>query len=109
MHELALMESLLGLVAERLGEERAVVIRLEVGKLSGAIPDALSFCFEVCVKGTGLEGSRLEILEVPARGKCRDCQREEAVDSGLGLCPCGSAQVELLAGRELRLKEVEVL
>lgn len=108
MHELALMESLLDFVHERVGAERPVVIRLEVGKLCGACPEALRFCFDVCVREMGLEGSRLEILEIPGRGRCRSCHREEALESGPGLCACGSAEVELLSGRELRLKEVEV-
>jgi hydrogenase nickel incorporation protein HypA/HybF len=64
MHELSLMEDLVETISERLGEARVVHVRLEVGKLAGVMPDSLRFCFDVCVRGSTLEGAELEILEL---------------------------------------------
>lgn len=109
MHELALMRSLVDTVEARLPSERVRVVRLEVGRLSCALPDALRFCFDLCAQGTVLEGADLEILEIAGRASCRSCGREGPIEPPVPLCACGSADLDILAGSELRLKEVEVL
>lgn len=58
------MDSLVRTVATHVGDARVKVVCLEVGKLAGVLPDALRFCFDVCVHATPLEGARLEILEM---------------------------------------------
>jgi hydrogenase nickel incorporation protein HypA/HybF len=108
MHELALMESIVAAVEERIHPARAARVRLQIGRLAGVMPDALRFCFDVCAQGTSLEGATLEIDEVRGRATCRKCGREVAMESFLDACPCGSAEVDLIAGQELRVKEVEV-
>lgn len=108
MHELALTETVVQMVRERLGDERVVRVRLEVGRRMAVVPDALRFCFDVCSRGTSLDGARLEIDEVAARGRCRACGDEGELPDALPLCACGSADVEVAGGDELRIKEVEV-
>lgn len=108
MHELALAESLVDLILERTEGSRVQVVRLEVGKMTMVVPEALRFCFEVASKGTPLEVADLEILEVEGRGKCRTCMGEVALAGAVAFCPCGSSDVEILGGNELLLKEVEV-
>lgn len=63
MHEIALMEDLVRTVAEEAGDARVHVVRLVVGRESCASPHALAFCFEVCARGTKLEGASLDIVE----------------------------------------------
>jgi hydrogenase nickel incorporation protein HypA/HybF len=109
VHELALMESVIDAVAERVPDGKVVRVRLEIGQLAGVEPEALRFCFEVCSAGSVLEGAALEILEVAARGWCRACRREIGSDGAVPLCPCGSADVEWRLGHELRIKDVEVI
>jgi hydrogenase nickel incorporation protein HypA/HybF len=108
MHELALTGSIVASIRERLGDARVVRVRLAVGRLTAVMPDAMRFAFEACTEGTALAGARLEIEEVPARGRCHGCGRESALDGVVALCSCGSADVEVLAGRELLIREVEV-
>jgi hydrogenase nickel incorporation protein HypA/HybF len=108
MHELAITESLVSTVADRVGDAKVRRIRLLVGRLSGVLPDAMMFCFDVCAKGTALEGARLEIDEVAARARCRECRRESVIEDPIPLCPCGSPDIALLSGKELRIQEVEV-
>jgi hydrogenase nickel incorporation protein HypA/HybF len=108
MHELAITESLVSTVREHVGESKVIRVRLAIGKLSGIVPDAVSFCFDVCAAGTTLEGARLEVEEVSARVRCRSCDAEFALEDGIPLCTCGSADVDVLSGRELKIMEVEV-
>jgi hydrogenase nickel incorporation protein HypA/HybF len=108
MHELAITESVVSTVREHVGGAQVTRVRLEIGKLSGIVPDALRFSFDVCVAGTTLEGALLEIVEVPGLARCRRCRREVELPELIGICPCGSVDLDLVAGQELRIKEVEI-
>ncbi|MEC3981702.1 hydrogenase maturation nickel metallochaperone HypA [Amycolatopsis sp. H20-H5] len=109
MHELSITQSVVDAIVERMDGATVKSVRLEIGKLSGIVADSVQFCFEVLCAGTSLEGARLEIVEPPGRAACRDCRAEFGVDDLILLCPCGSANVEVLAGRQLRIKSVEVV
>jgi hydrogenase nickel incorporation protein HypA/HybF len=109
MHEMALTQDLVGLIAENCAGRRVTRVVLEVGKLAAVVPDAFRFCFELCAEGTPAEGAALEIIELPGRGVCRDCTRECELNSPFERCPCGSIALEFLSGEQLELKEVEVM
>jgi hydrogenase nickel incorporation protein HypA/HybF len=108
VHELAITESIVAAVVERMPDTPVRRVRLEIGRLSGVVPDAVRFCFDLVAAGTTLDGAVLEIDEPGGRVACRRCGVEFETDEVLALCPCGSADVELLRGRELRIREVEV-
>jgi hydrogenase nickel incorporation protein HypA/HybF len=108
MHEVALTESIVATISARLGTAHVVRVRIEIGRLVAVEPEAMRFAFAVCTEGTSLSEARLEIVDVAARGRCRTCEREGPLDGPVLLCPCGSADVELLSGNELHIKEVEV-
>jgi hydrogenase nickel incorporation protein HypA/HybF len=108
MHELALTESVVTAVAERVGAAKVTRVQLEIGRLSGVAPDSVRFCFDVCAEGTALAGAMLDIVETPGRAQCRDCQAQVELDDLIALCVCGSANLQLQSGQELRIIEVEV-
>jgi hydrogenase nickel incorporation protein HypA/HybF len=108
MHELAISQSVVDAVLERTGDARVTVLRLDVGRLSGVVPDALRFCFDLVVEGTPLEGARLLIDEPAGRAHCRDCGADFGIDVPILLCPCGSADVQVTAGSDLLVRSVEV-
>jgi hydrogenase nickel incorporation protein HypA/HybF len=108
MHELSLTESLIDAVLDRTGDRQVTLVNLRIGTLSGVLPDAMRFCFEVASAGTTLAGAQLIIDEPRGRARCRDCQRDFPLDDLILLCPCGSADVEVLGGRELTVTSVEV-
>jgi hydrogenase nickel incorporation protein HypA/HybF len=51
VHELSITQSVVDAVTRRMGDARIRRVRLEVGKLSGLVPDAVQFCFEVVAAG----------------------------------------------------------
>ncbi len=108
MHELAITRTVVTTVTQRMRDAPVLRIRLEVGRLSGIVPDAMRFCFELIAAGTTCEGAELEIDEPPGRARCRDCGDEFGTGEVLPLCDCGSADVAVLGGTELRIIEVEV-
>jgi hydrogenase nickel incorporation protein HypA/HybF len=109
MHELAITQSVVDTIAERTSGARVTLVRLDIGKLSGVVPDALAFCFELVASGTALDGAQLEISEPAGRARCRTCATEFGLEQLVLLCPCGSADVEVLAGRELAVRSVEIV
>ncbi len=109
MHELAITESLVEAVCDSVGTQKVSRVTVEIGKLSGVVADSVLFCFDLCAQGTALEGARLEIVEIPGRAACRACNGEFEMEDAIGLCACGSADIDILNGRELKIREVEVL
>ncbi len=108
MHELAVIQGVVDQVTERLGQTRVTEVHLTIGKLSGVVPDALRFCFDLAAAGTPLDGASLEIDEPEGRARCRSCQQDFALAQPILLCPCGSADVQVTSGREMLIRSVKV-
>ncbi len=112
MHEMALTESLVDLIEDegrKQGFARVRVVRLEIGALGSVEQEAVRFCFDAVARGTMVEGARLEIIAVPGEGWCLDCGKPVAVFERFGACPeCGLHHVQVTAGEDMRVKELEV-
>ena len=108
MHELSIANGIVEICAERAGTARVTRVRLEIGMLSAVLPDAVRFCFDVCARNTVVEGAALEILTPPGRARCRDCDGEVALVRLAGRCACGSANLRVVAGEELKIREMEI-
>jgi hydrogenase nickel incorporation protein HypA/HybF len=106
MHELGVTQGVVEAVTERTGSAPVAAVRLRVGRLSGVVPDAMRFCFELVTAGTPLAGAALEFEQPPGRGHCRTCGADLALADLVLLCDCGSADVEVRAGRELAVASV---
>lgn len=108
MHELSIAQSMVEAVLEQTSSDRVLAVHLEIGKLSGVEVDSIRFCFDVVTRGTRLEGARLSIDQPAGHGRCRDCGARFDVASLLSGCPCGSLDVELSSGDQVRIRHVEV-
>lgn len=108
MHEMGITQSVITAIGDRLPGAEVVRVKLEIGKLSGVMADSVRFCFDVASVGTPLERAKLEVDEPEGRARCRDCGTESDLPDLIRLCECGSADLEILAGTELLIKEVEV-
>lgn len=108
MHELAITQSIVEMLEEQLPGGRITMVRLEIGKLSGIVPDSVRFCFDVVIAGTRLQGAQLEILEPAGEGRCRTCGDDLRLEDFIILCPCGSADVAVSGGDQLRIRAAQV-
>lgn len=112
MHEMALTESLVELIegeGRKRGFARVRVVRLEIGALGGVDAEAMRFCFDAVSQGTLVDGARLDINIAPGEGWCLDCAKTVKMYERFGSCPqCGRWHVQVTAGDDLRLKELEV-
>jgi len=113
MHELGIMQNIVNTVQNYAKENdinKVSTVILEIGRISGVVPQALEFCFDVCSNGTVLEGAKLEIDNVAAVGRCKKCNAEFDLIKNNFCCPtCGRADWEMLSGRELIIKGLEVI
>lgn len=109
MHELSLTQGVVEICESSAEGRRVTAVVLQIGELSSVVPEAVEFCFEACAKGTLLEGARLIIEQIPAKGKCNDCSAEFSLRSYFNSCPsCGGNRITVISGEELRVKEMEV-
>jgi hydrogenase nickel incorporation protein HypA/HybF len=108
MHELALTQEMVDACSERAAGRSVRRVIVEIGALSGVLADSVRFCFPLCAEGTALEGAALEIQETCGEARCRRCERRFTVHHLYGACACGSGDLEILHGQELRLRSMEV-
>ena|SRR5690348_4193041 len=108
MHELSISQGIVESVCDAVAEGQVLAVTIEIGKLSGVVPDAVRFCFDECARGTRLEGARLDIVDVRGRGRCSRCEQELDVEELVTPCPCGNSFLEIVHGQELRIRSVEV-
>jgi hydrogenase nickel incorporation protein HypA/HybF len=109
MHELALAESIVRIASEHARGRRVRTVRVAAGHLRQVVPDALAFAFELVALGTPVEGAELELRVVPAEARCRTCcarTEQEAFPLRCGVC--GALDVEVVAGEELVVEELEL-
>lgn len=112
MHELSIAMGIVeSLEAELAGEKDQVVsVGVEIGVLSGVVPDALTFAWSAACQGSILEGSELEITEVGLVVHCDSCNADVTLPTIDRLrCPvCDDPTPEIVAGRELRIRDVRL-
>ncbi|MBF0461711.1 MAG: hydrogenase maturation nickel metallochaperone HypA [Magnetococcales bacterium] len=113
MHELSVVTALVEQIQEVLARENGcqlVSLTVAMGALSGVDRDAFEFCFPLVVEGTPLHGAQLHIEEVPLRLSCRECGAESQPDEVflIQCMTCGSGLVEIVDGRDLVLRSLEV-
>ncbi|MEL6458676.1 MAG: hydrogenase maturation nickel metallochaperone HypA [Cyanobacteria bacterium J06621_15] len=108
MHELGITQNIVSIVKEYAEGKKVQRVLLEIGKLSAIMPDAVRFCFDICSQGTVLETANLEIIEIPGLAICCECGSEIVLEKPVGKCNCGSNRLNLIAGEELKIKEIEV-
>lgn len=112
MHELSLAQNIITIIREEMEKHQAAVltsVRLAVGKMSGVVPDSLSFCLELITQNTDLQGVEVLIDVIPIRCACRDCKEEFEISQFTATCPqCNSRDIAMISGRELSIVELEV-
>lgn len=114
MHELGVVFHVIDQV-EELAKENDVNhverITLQIGTVTGIIPDYLVDCFNWAAgKHELLKDCRLEIEKIEAITHCEDCGENYNTIIYGKVCPhCKSEHTYLLQGNEFMIKEMEVV
>ena len=114
MHELSIALSIVEMATEesnKRGGAKVDVVHLKLGRLSGVVKDALLFSWEIACQGTTLEGSRLEITEIPVVVHCEICKIDRTLaEINNFSCPvCNEPTPEVMQGRELEVMALEII
>lgn len=111
MHEMSLCEGIRTVIedqATRHSVTRISRVRLEIGRFAGVEKDALSFAFDVVMRGSVAEGADLVMIDLPGRAMCYDCMKEVEIEQRLDPCPdCGGGKLMPVSGDEMRIKDLE--
>lgn len=112
MHEMSIAEGIIQVLEEQAVSQqfqRVKILWLEIGPMAAIETDALRFCFDAVSRSTLAAGARLEINEIPGEAWCLGCSQTVAVTQRYDACPkCGSYQLQITQGDEMRIKELEV-
>ena len=109
MHELGIANGIVRACVERSEGARVRGVRVEIGRLSAVLPDAVRFCFDVCARDTVVEGATLEIIETPGQAVCEDCGGDVVLLTARGGCRCGGTRLRIVGGNELKIKDMEIV
>lgn len=112
MHEVSIMEQTLEIALENVRSQGARQIhwlKMRIGEMSGVVPEALEFAFDVVTEGTIAQGAKLEIETVPVVCHCSNCGVEFQPPELFYECPqCGHLSSQIIAGKEIELTSLEV-
>ena len=78
MHEMSLCEGIRRIVDQAAAAEdiaRVTRVRLEIGRFASVEKEALSFAWDVVMRGSKAEGAVLEMIDLPGKATCFDCAK----------------------------------
>jgi hydrogenase nickel incorporation protein HypA/HybF len=112
MHELSIAQAIVEQAEAAAARQQARRIRrieIEVGSLSGVEPYALETAFPVAAEDGVADGAELKIHPVPAEAHCRACGTTFRPEDIFFVCPeCASPEVDIVKGRELNIRSIEI-
>ena len=112
MHEMSIAQNLIAIVEEEMAKNNAAVlraVRVNIGEMSGIVPEALKTCFEIIIANSNMNGAKFKMDITPLIGGCRECKKEFKIKEYNFLCPeCASTDIDVISGREMSIVEIEV-
>ncbi len=113
MHELSIALGIVKIAETETQKAKASQvekIELLIGSLSGVELQALHYVWPAAVKNSVLESAKLEIETVPAKALCLECRKTFVLEHIYDPCPhCNSHFKDILQGKELQVKALEVM
>lgn len=111
MHEFSLCQSISRIIDEAI-VDRDVKVRkvvLAIGDLAGVDVDSLLFWFPVACKDKIYADVLVEVAPVQADMRCLNCHQVSELKTLYDACPhCQSYEREIISGREMYVKNIEV-
>ncbi len=113
MHEASIAASLLDIAIRECESKGFSVIngvKVQIGKASGVLPEALLFAFDALKTDTIASAASLLIEEIPVSGHCNICEADFTSSENYVLCcpDCAGVSFFLKSGREMDITEIEV-
>ena len=112
MHELSLAVGIVDQVknvAKREKFNKVSSINIEIGELSGVIPESLKGALSIAVLDTILENTAINFDIISGLAICKECKTEYELHSFADECPkCNGYLKTIIKGKELLIKSIDV-
>jgi len=114
MHEMSIALSLIDVATQQAieaGGETVTLVEVEVGDLSGVVPEALQSAFTIArAKEPLLKSAELAIIPVPVTIRCHicGCEQPTVAMNDLRCRICGEPSADVVHGRELDVVAIEI-
>ena len=113
MHELSIALRIVESLNEELAHEEDLTVStvtIQVGALTGLVPEALQFSWDMATDNSRLQGSKLSIEWIDATGFCPECELDRTITNLQSFrCPvCRTPIQQITGGHELEILTLEV-
>ena len=111
MHELSYISKVVRLALEAANEnriERVGSVEIDVGEMTGALPELLEKAYRESIPGTPLEDSDLVVHMIPVTAVCDECNHEyhPSKENDYRCTNCGGIKSHIIGGRDVTLKSI---
>lgn len=114
MHEMSIVQSILGIVKEEMVKhdgQKLKRIVVKNGALAGCVSEALEFAWEALTLDGDFQGAEIEVIEVPLKVACGECG-EVFSPTHTKCMPCPKCEAllghDVLEGKELLIDSIEI-
>ena len=113
MHEGNFTQQIVDAILKELGRHpkyRFKTVKVNVGEVYHLEPESVKMHYALLTKGTKLEGTELELVEVKAQVFCWQCNQTGPVeDHHFLMCNfCNATDVKLVSGKEITIESLEM-
>ena len=112
MHEMSVATNILQTIEQEMNRRpgaKLLAFDVEVGEFSSVVEHSLSFCLEASLADSPWPAAEIRITTETVRARCRGCDSTYTPGRYDFTChECGQTDFELLSGKEVRLKSLEI-
>lgn len=110
MHELGIAMRIVDIasdVAKANGVQAIEAIHVDIGRLTGVVPEALLFSFEAAANNTPMANARLLMNMIPGKARCNHCHTVFSPEYFFMVCTaCGTTNCDIINGMELCVQSI---
>jgi hydrogenase nickel incorporation protein HypA/HybF len=112
MHEYSLAKNIIEIVTESAAKhngKKVVEVVMEIGDLSGVMPEALKSALYTLVQATRFSETIFRCEKKKGKARCCDCGQFIEIEEFVTSCPhCQSFNIEIVQGKELNVKTITI-
>jgi hydrogenase nickel incorporation protein HypA/HybF len=111
MHETSIVQNLFEIIDTISRENNLTKIEkvtVSIGKMRMIVPEIFQFAFDAARKDSIAHNAVLNMILVPIKIRCAQCESESIVEDNTYICPvCSSIEVEVIDGDEILITSIE--
>lgn len=112
MHELSIAQNIINaceVEAKKHNSKSISKVVLRIGDFTGVVKEALDFALDIAKQNTLAWDAAFEYENIPLKTRCNKCNETFAETKDYNFyCPVCKEPVEILEGRELQIKFIDV-